>query len=140
MISACRIACAMLAFGFVCSGQSFLHELRAERDPGRRAEKALEYADESFDAAREFYDKGLVHKGDEQLDYMTAALKECVDALDQAHKARIYKKAELNVAMLQRRMNGLLDDLSIQERGWAEYTSRKVDEMHDKILEGVMRK
>jgi site-specific recombinase len=140
MNSVWRIACGLLLSVCVCSAQSFLNELKAEHDPARRAEKALEYADESFDSARAFYDKGLVHKGDEQLDYMTAALKECVDALDQAHKAKFYKKAELNVAVLQRRMDDLLSDLSIQERGWAEYINRKLDEMHDKILEGVMRK
>ena len=140
MNSVCRIACGVVMCAVACCAQSFLNELKAEHDPGRRAEKALEYADEAFDSARGFYDRGLVHKGDEQLDYMTTALKECVDALDQAHKARFYKKAELNVATLQRRMNDLLSDLSIQERGWAEYINRKVDEMHDKILEGVMRK
>jgi hypothetical protein len=30
--------------------------------------------------------------------------------------------------------------MSIQERGWAEFTSRKLDEIHDKLLNGVMRK
>jgi hypothetical protein len=37
-------------------------------------------------------------------------------------------------------MKGLVDDLSIQQRGWAEYTERKLDDIHDKLLEGVMRK
>jgi hypothetical protein len=37
-------------------------------------------------------------------------------------------------------MQGLVDELSIQERGWAEYTNRKLDELHEKMLDGVMRK
>jgi hypothetical protein len=129
-----------LAAAGICSGQSFLAEIKAEHDPGKRIEKALEFANESFDSARDYYSKGLVHKGDEHLDYMTAALKECADSLDEAHKARFYKKAEMNVATLQRRLGDLLNDLGLDQRGWAEYTNRKIDELHDKMLAGVMRK
>lgn len=120
--------------------QSLLDELKAEHDPGRRSEKALTFAESTFDIARDFYNKGEVHKGDAQLEDMTHALDECVQSLEEAHKARFYKKAELRVAYLQRRMKGLLDDIELQQRGWAEYTQRKMDEIHDKLLDGVMRK
>jgi hypothetical protein len=120
--------------------QSFLAELEAERDPARRSDKALTFADAAFDNARDFYTKGEIKKGDAELENMTNALKQCVGSLQVAHKARFYKKAELKVAYLQRRMKGLVDDLSIQQRGWAEYTERKLDDIHDKLLEGVMRK
>jgi hypothetical protein len=129
-----------LLLGASSWGQNLTTELKAEHDPGRRSEKALEFADEAFDNARASYTKGEVHKGDEQLDNMTAAVKECADALNTARKAKYYKKAELRVAGLQRRMQDLLNDLGIQERGWAEYTSQKLEEMHELILEGVMRK
>lgn len=124
----------------VLHAQSFLDEIKAEHDPARRSEKALTFADTAFDTARDFYTKGEVHKGDAQLEDMTNALAECVQSLEEAHKARFYKKAELRVAYLQRRMKGLLDDIEMQQRGWAEYTNRKLDEIHDKLLDGVMRK
>jgi len=120
--------------------QSFLDEIKAEHDPARRSEKALLFAENVFDSARDFYTKGDVHTGDARLEDMTNALNECVQSLEQAHKARFYKKAELRVAYLQRRMKGLLDDIEMQHRGWAEYTERKLDEIHDKLLDGVMRK
>ena len=138
--TAARLALLAATLQFASSGQSLITELKAERDPSKRSEKALTFADEAFDNARGFYNKGDIHKGDAELDNMTAALNACVGSLDEAHKARLYKKAELKVAFLQRRMQGLLDDLGIQERGWAEYTSRKLEEIHDKLLEGVMRK
>jgi polyhydroxyalkanoate synthesis regulator phasin len=141
--TAARAFCSALVLAACGTGllaQAGLAELKAEHDPGRRSEKALVFADQAFENAKEMYSKGQVHKGDEDLDQMTAALKECMDSLDEAHKAKFYKKAELRVAFLQRRMQGLLDDLSIQERGWAEYTNRKLDELHEKMLEGVMRK
>ncbi len=115
-------------------------ELKSEHDPGKRAELALDFADEAFASAKAQYAKGEVHKGDALLDQMTAALQECASSLDSAHKAKYYKRAEMKVAYLQRRMQGLLDDLSAEERGWAEFTNRKIEEIHDKLLDGVMRK
>jgi len=120
--------------------QSFITELKAEHDPAKRSEMALTYADTAFDNARGFYDKGEVEKGDIQLENMTNALNECVNSLEVAHKAKFYKKAELKVAFLQRRMHDLLDDMSVQQRGWAEITQQKLDAIHDKLLDGVMRK
>ena|SRR5438552_1556348 len=137
------IQASLLLLGFasfVQAQQSFLAELEAVHDPARRSDKALMFADAAFDNAREFYSKGEVKKGDAELENMTNALKECVGSLQVAHKARFYKRAELKVAYLQRRMQGLLDDVSVQQRGWVEYTQRKLDEIHDKLLEGVMRK
>ena len=122
------------------SAQSFLAELNSEHDPGKRAEMALSFADELFDSARTDYQKGDVHDGDAMLDKMTAALKACVDSVAVANKPKFYKKAEMKVATLQRRLSGLMDDISVTERGWAEQTSRRVEEIHSKLLDGVMRK
>jgi polyhydroxyalkanoate synthesis regulator phasin len=120
--------------------QSLLTELKAQHDPGKRSEMALSFADEAFDNARDFYAKGEIEKGDEQLEQMTNVLNECVVSAETAHKPKFYKKAEQNVATLQRRIKSLLDDLELQKRGWAEYTDRKLEEIHDKLLAGVMRK
>ncbi len=120
--------------------QSAITELKAEHDPVKRSEKAVALAELSFDNARTFYDKGEIQKGDAQLETMMNALNECASSLDMAHKGKFYKKPELKVAYLQRRLSGLLEDLGIQERGWAEYTQRKLEELHDKLLEGAMRK
>jgi len=135
-----QLACALVFLGTILRAQSLISDIKAERDPAKRSEKALSIADECFSSAHQFYDKGQINKGDAELENMMTALKECVVSLDTVHKAKYYKKAEMNVADLQRRLSGLLDDLSLQERGWAEYTSRKLDEVHDKILDGVMRK
>jgi hypothetical protein len=138
-----RLFPAALVF-LICAGtlhaQSLLTELQAEQNPQKRSEKALIFADAAFDSAHELYLKGEIEKGDAQLETMTKALNQCVESLTAAHKARYYKKAEMNVASLQRRLEGLLSDLSVQKRGWVEYTSRKVDEIHDKLLNGVMSK
>jgi hypothetical protein len=135
-----QVSLAAIASVTMLQAQSFVDELKAEHDPGRRSELALAFADTAFDTARDFYSKGEVHKGDAQLEDMMNVLNECEVSLETAHKAKFYKKAELRVAYLQRRMQGLLDDIELQQRGWAEYTQRKLDEIHDKLLAGVMRK
>lgn len=128
---------------FVSSGfaQSFVAELKTmEHDPARRSEKALVLADSAFDNARDFYNKGEVRKGDAQLENMTNALNFCLESLQQAKKAKYYKKAELNVSLLQRRLTSLLENIDVQDRGWAEQTDRTLEQIHDKLLAGVMKK
>jgi len=100
-------------------------DLKVEHDPGRRSEKALVLAENDFDNARDLYEKGEIQKGDAQLEDMTNALNECVASLDLAHKAKSYKKAEMRVATLIRRMDSLVEDIEVQKRGWAEYTKKK---------------
>ena len=124
----------------VTQAQSFLAEIKAEHDPVKRSMLALNYAGSAFDNARELYDKGEIQKGDAQLDDMTSALNECVDSAETAHKARIYKKAEQSVAMLQRRVRTLVEDIGVQERGWAEQTQRRLEAIHDRLLAGAMGK
>lgn len=135
-----RVVLLIVFASCTVSAQSFVAELKAEPNLARRAEKALEFANSAFDVAHDSYGKGDVHAGDAKLDDMTSALSECVESLQHIHKPGLYKKAELNVSMLQRRMSGLLDNIELQERGWAEFTNRKLEGIHDKLLEGVMRK
>lgn len=135
-----ELSLLLLAFAGAVPGQSFLAELKMQHDPAKRSEMALGFADELFDNAQTSYGKGQISKGDADLESMTKVLNACLDSLATANKSRSYKKAEMKVAYLQRRLSDLVNNMGIQERGWAEYTSRKLDEIHDKLLNGVMRK
>ena len=130
----------MVAFAGSASAQSFLAELKTEHNPSKRSEMALMFAEELFNSAKMSYGKGEISKGDAELESMTKVLNACVESLAAANKSKSYKKAEMKVAHLQRRLSDLVNDMSIQERGWAEFTSRKLDEIHDKLLSGVMRR
>lgn len=124
----------------VVHAQSLLGEINQEHNPGKRVELALSLADESFHHARDYYDQGKMEKGDAALENMTSALNACVQSLAVSNKAKFYKRAELKVAYLQRRMNDMLEEMNVQRRGWAEQTMRRVEAIHDKILNGVMSK
>jgi hypothetical protein len=135
-----ELAVLLLTISCSLSAQSILAELQLQHDPGKRSDMALNFATESFDTARDLYAKGEIQKGDAALENMTSALNSCVDSLAVMNKARLYKKAELKVAYLQRRMTSLKEEVDVQQRGWAEFTARKLEEIHDKVLAGVMRK
>jgi hypothetical protein len=139
-IKVLELSLLVLALAGAVPGQSFLAELKLQHDPAKRSEMALGFADELFDNAQSSYGKGQISKGDADLESMTKVLNACLDSLAAANKSRSYKKAEMKVAYLQRRLSDLVNNMGIQERGWAEYTGRKLDEIHDKLLNGVMRK
>ena len=134
----------LFALGFVAvpatSARPAQADLKDEHDPAKRSERCLQAAETAFDSARSAYTKDDIHSGNADLDEMMAALNNCVSALDTAHKSRLYKRAEMRVSSLQRRLQNLLDDISVTERGWAEQTGRKLEEIHDKLLEGAMKK
>jgi hypothetical protein len=135
-----ELSLLLVTFVSVVNSQSSLVGLTAEHDAAKRSKKALIFAGVAFDNADEFYAKGEIEKGDAQLEDMTNALNECIGSLTAARKPSLYKKPELEVAYLQRRMPGLVDGIAVQNRGWAEYTERKLEEIHDRLLAGVMKK
>ncbi len=144
VVVAFTLGVSLSATGFgaagMAAGRPAQVDLKDEHDPAKRSEKFLEAADEAFDGARAAYGKDDVHTGDAQLDDMMSALQNCVTTLNTVHKSRLYKRAEMRVASLQRRMQSLMDEISITQRGWAEQTGRKLEEVHDKLLEGAMKK
>jgi hypothetical protein len=111
-----------------------------EHDSGKRAQRALAMAEEAFDQAKKSYGAGEVKQGDGHLDDMTKLLNTCLSALEASRKAGLYKQAEIRVSALLRKLQALTDDLAVDDRGWAEYTLRQVDGIHDKLLSGVMKK
>lgn len=137
----CRVACLLLLTSwFILAEPSGVDQLHAEKNPRKRAELALNLATEALDSASRFYKEGQVHKGDAKLDDMTGDLRECLSSLRAAHKGSSYQKAELKVASLQRRLHDLIANINYGDRGWAEQTERTVDELHDQILNGAMKK
>jgi hypothetical protein len=121
-------------------GNSAADNLNSEPDPSRRAERAVSLAEGAFAEARVEYDKSQIKTGDQHLDEMIKLLNVCVSSLEAAHKSRNYRPAEIRVKGLMRRMKTLIGDLSVDDRGWAEYTARQLEGIHDKLLSGAMKK
>jgi hypothetical protein len=121
-----------------------LASVKAEPDPNHRSELALLNADDKLLAARQAY-----QMGDEGME--RAALQEvedsvvlCYSALEQTHGAprnsRYYKRAELKVSSLMRRLAGFRDEVSFDFRAQVEGVLKKVSDIHDDLLTDIMSK
>ena len=115
-------------------------EVKSERNPGKRSEIAIDLAAKALDQARTDYDKGDAAQGDSQLDEVGMLADACLDAARESRKQRYLKHAEQRTAMLARRVRGLIDDLSFDERDKAQRLASQLDAIHDKLLAGVMGK
>ncbi len=129
---------ALVSVHSVIAGQ--IPELDSEPDVVKRSQHALAMAESYFEDARQAYSANEIKKGDARLEDMTTALNICVAALNVARKSRLYKPAEMRVMTLSRRLHTLVGDISVEDRGWAEYTERQVEAVHEKLLLGVMKK
>ncbi|MGH9697377.1 MAG: hypothetical protein ACRD5Z_24750 [Bryobacteraceae bacterium] len=130
----------LAAFVPVLKAESFLDEAQAERNPGKRSEIALELAGKSLDQARDYYVSGNRLKGDSELDMIDSLAAECLTSVEEARKSKYWKKAELKIAALMRRVNSLIGDLSYDQRGKAQELETHLNQVHDRLLAGVMAK
>jgi uncharacterized protein YciU (UPF0263 family) len=115
-------------------------EVRAEHNPGKRSEVAIELADRSVDQARAYFAAGDVKRGDSELALIGSLANECYNSTLEAHKSKYWQRAEMKVAALHRRIHSLLEELDFEERGKAAELAAQLDEIHDKLLAGVMGK
>jgi hypothetical protein len=121
-----------------------LAALKDEPDLNRRSELALVNADEKIDVARQAY-----QAGNESAE--AAAIQEVADSvalsyasLEQTHgaprKSRYYKRAELKVSALMRRLSGFRDEVSFDFRPSVEAALKKLSDIHDELLSDIMSK
>lgn len=121
-----------------------LASVRSEPNLERRSEMALDYANQSVDAARDAYNAADAAK-------MQAALAEAQEAVDLAYQAlsesgknprnnKYFKRAELRTRELVRRLNGLAQTVDVDDRDPVNKIRDHVAEVHDNLLQGIMSK
>ncbi len=125
---------------FLMLAQSALDEVKNEPNPGKRSELAIEAADRSIDEARDAYRSGNIRNGDAELQAVENLADECLSSVEEANKYRYWKKAELKIRHLTRRVDSLMDEIGYDQREKAQHTRAHLDQIHDKLLAGVMRK
>ena len=126
-----------LAFGDIAA-------VKSEPDLEKRSELALANADRDMDQARQAY------SGDDQkatqaaLSELTESIEVCYDALQHAQtpprKSKYYKRAELKVRELLRRLTGFRDEVSFDSRPPVEAAMKKISDVHDELIADIMSK
>lgn len=119
-----------------------LASVKTEPDLNRRSELALMNADEKIDAARQAYQAGDEAAEEHAIQEVADSVTLCYDSLEQTHgaprKSRYYKRAELKVSALMRRLSGFRDEVSFDFRPKVDAVLKKVSDIHDELLSDIM--
>ena len=124
-----------LAFGDLAAA-------KAEPDLEKRSELALVNADHAVDDARTAYSDGKPQATQAALDQLVQLVDLSYESLQQSHKeprkSKYYKRAEMQLQALLRRLSGLKDEVGYESRPAVEAVLKKVSEVHDQIIADIM--
>ena len=117
---------------------------KAEPDLEKRSELALANADRQVDVARQAYRGGELKKMEAALDELRDSANLSLESLEQAHKKarnnKYYKRAELKIRALLRRLSGLRDEVGLDDRKQVEAVRDRLQEVHEQVLAAIMSK
>jgi len=118
--------------------------LKSEPDLEKRSELALAEADQHIDDARKAYSAGDDKAATAALDEVAIAVDVSYDALEHAHtpprKSKYYKRAELKVRALMRRLASFRDEVGFDARPSVEAVIKKLSDVNDQLVADIMSK
>jgi len=116
--------------------------VKLEPDLNRRSELALLNADEKIDQARQAYQAGNEPAEQMAIQEVAESVTVCYEALEKTRseprKSKYYKRAELKVSALMRRLSGFRDEVSFDFRPSVEAALKRLSDIHDELLSDIM--
>lgn len=122
-----------------------IEAVRNEPNLERRAELALENANGAIDKAKQF-------AADAQFDKLHLAVVEVQESVELCHESlaatgkdprkntRQFKKVEMRIHQLTRRLRGFAGEVSIEDKPVIEKAANRLDEINDEIVTGIFTK
>ena len=122
-----------------------LASVRQEPNLERRSELALDNADTALTNAREAYKAGDFEKTKTAADEIEESVTLAYDSLretgkDPRRSPKFFKRAEMATRQLLRRIDGLLESMSVADRPALLVVRDRVSDVHDDLLNGIMKK
>jgi len=121
-----------------------LDAVRSEPDLNHRSELALSNAEEKIDAARKAYEAGDNSGEAADVQEVSDSVTLCYESLQQTNtaprKSRYYKRAELRISAMLRRLTALRDEVNFDSRAGVETALKKLSDIHDELLADIMSK
>ena len=122
-----------------------LGTVKNEPNLEKRSELALDYAGTQLTAANEAYGKGNLDQVKSSIVELEASVDLAYDSLagtgkDARRNPKFFKRAEMSTRQLLRRLNGMMESMSLNDRSLLEHARDRVSEVHDALLTGVMGK
>ncbi len=122
-----------------------LSQVRSEPNLEKRAERALQYADQAITQARKLYEAGEVEQYRAALGEVRESVDLTVESLRATGKSasrspKHFKRAELATRMLVRRLESLAREVGFDDREPAEKTRDHTRAAQEQFLLGIMEK
>ncbi len=122
-----------------------LASIQQEPSLERRSQLAMDYAGTALDTARSAYQSSDLEKTKAFLGTVGDAVDLAYDSLQQTGKEarrdpKFFKRTELATRQLLRRIEGLAELMSFEDRAIAEKIRDRVAAIHDDLLQGIMAK
>jgi len=135
------VTIAIIAVFFVFADIS---AVKMEPNLERRSDLAIENANQAIDNARAAYLAGDMKKTESDLNEIRESVEVSLDSLDSSGKKPRnnphFKRAELRIGKLLRRLSGLRDEMSADDRKPVEEVAARLQEIHDHLLSEIMSK
>jgi hypothetical protein len=110
----------------------------------RRSDLALENANRAIDDARAAYQAGDMKKTEANLNEVRESVDLSLDSLENSGKkprnSSHYKKAEIKLRLMLRRLAGFRDEMSLDDRKPIDDVAARLQEVHDRLLSDIMSK
>lgn len=122
-----------------------LGTIKKEPNLERRSDLALQYANSALDTARDAYAAGDVDKTGAAIEEVGSSVDLAYDSLEQTGKdprrsPKFFKRAEMSTRQLLRRLDGMIESMSVADRMLAEKVRGRVADIHENLLKGIMKK
>jgi len=121
-----------------------LSSIKTEPNLEKRSDLALDYANAALDSARDAYNSGDYAKAQASFNEVAESVDLSWQSLTESGKyARNnghFKRAELKTRELLRRLDGMADLVSGDDRGMVEKVRARVAQIHDQLIQGIMGK
>ncbi|HTM12003.1 MAG TPA: hypothetical protein VL127_03785 [Bryobacteraceae bacterium] len=122
-----------------------LASVQQEPKPERRNQLALETANSALDAARTAYQSNDLAATRASLDEAGAAVSLAYSSLKQTGKEarrdpKLFKRTELATRQMLRRIEGIAESMSFEDRSLIDKLREQVAAIHDNLLQDIMAK
>jgi hypothetical protein len=133
-----------VALTILCQAND-LEGIKAEPNLEKRSDRALEYANRAISEARQAYAAGDLNKTRQALEEVRSAVELSYDSLEATGKnprrsPKHFKRAEVDIRQMLRRLRGIEDEFSVDDRGLVQSVEQRLQEIHDELLSSIMTK
>lgn len=122
-----------------------LPSIQQEPNLERRSQMAMDYANAALDTARTAYQASDIEKTQIALNDVGQAVDLAHDSLQKTGKEarrdpKFFKRTELATRQILRRIEGMAESMSFQDRSLAEKVRDRVAAIHEDLLREIMAK